>query len=163
VTGILVAAMGSEYRRDDGAGLAAARRVAARFASRDAGSTGGSGIEVVSVHDPLELLGRWDAAELAVVLDASRSGAPPGTVRVVALEEVERAGTGGRRSTHGIGVEEVLRLARTLRCAPAKVVLVGIEGEDFGKGEGLSPAVLEGVEAAAERVLGLVEELGRCA
>jgi len=69
----------------------------------------------------------------------------------------------GVTSTHGIGVAGVLRLARALDRAPRRVVVVGIEGEDFGRGTGLSPAVVAAVPAAVRRIVDLIEEVQACA
>ncbi len=91
---IVVAGLGNEYRHDDGAGPRVAAAVAARAPAV---------VDIGPVAEPLDLLGRWDAADLAVVIDAIRSGAVPGTVRVVDLTatsgEDDRA-----TSTHGIGL-----------------------------------------------------------
>lgn len=149
---VVVAGMGNEYRRDDGAGPA----VAARSAD-EAPIT----IDVGPVVDPLDLLGRWDGAELAIVIDAMRSGATPGTVRVVDL--TGPSSSPDATSTHGIGLAGVLRLAQALDQAPARVVVVGIEGEDFGRGTGLSPAVDAALPAAVRRVVELIKEFQACA
>jgi hydrogenase maturation protease len=117
--------------------------------------------------DPLDLLGTWDGADLAIVVDAIRSGAAPGTLTIVDLaghldtsEPIERPGT---TSTHGIGLSGVLRLARAIGRAPLRVVVVGIEGEDFGRGVGLSPAVDAAVPGAVNRVVDLIREVRVCA
>jgi len=154
---VVVAGLGSDYRRDDGAGpLIAARAVA----------EAGNGRNIGPVTDPLDLLGAWDGADLAIVVDAVRSGVAPGTLRVL---ELTAGGSGeplnlsGATSTHGIGLAGVLRLARAVGQAPARVVVVGIEGEDFGRGQGLSPAVNATVPAAVHRVVELISEVRPCA
>jgi hypothetical protein len=43
------------------------------------------------------------------------------------------------------------------------VIVVGIEGEDFGRGTGLSPAVGAAVELAVKEVVDLIEEVQSCA
>ena len=74
-------------------------------------------------------------------------------------------GPGTRRSTstHGIGLAGVLRLARAVGHAPGRVVVVGIEGDDFGRGPGLSPAVDAAVPGAVRRVVELISEVRPCA
>ena len=106
------------------------------------------------LDDPFDLLGLWDDADLAIVIDAVSSEAAPGTIHIVELDPALRDPTRGGRSsstnsTHGIGLAGVYRLAQAVGRAPAKVVVVGIEGSDFGQGVGLSPAVQEGVAHAA--------------
>jgi len=149
---VVVAGLGNEYRRDDGAGPAVAARTVGLLPAVD---------DVGPLADPLDLLGRWDGADLAIVIDAVRSGAVPGTVRVLDLG-APRPGSGAT-STHGIGLAGVLRLARVVGRAPARVVVVGIEGDDFGHGTGLSAAVGAAVGEAADRVIELIEEAVACA
>jgi len=153
---VVVAGLGHEYRRDDGVGpLVAARAAGLTEAAHDVGP----------LADPLDLLGRWDGASLAIVVDAVRSGAPPGTIRLVELEPGATAvgGNSPTTSTHGIGLAGVFRLARAVGQAPARVVVVGIEGEDFGRGPGLSPAVEAAVPGAVRRVADLIKGAGSCA
>jgi hydrogenase maturation protease len=115
------------------------------------------------IADPLDLLGLWDDADLAVVIDAVRTGAEPGTVRMIELGARPTADAEGPTppagsSTHGIGLTGVLRLARAVGRAPRRVVVVGIEGGDFGQGEGLTPEVALAVPHAARHVQDLVME-----
>ncbi len=149
--GVVVAGLGNAYRRDDGAGPVVAAEVATRAGARDIGP----------VVDPLDLLGRWDRAALAVVVDAIRSSAPPGTVHVVELPE--RIAERGVTSTHGIGLGGVLRLARAIGRAPQRVIVVGIAGADFGRGTGLSAPVDAAVAVAVGKIVDMVEELHACA
>jgi len=161
---VIIAGMGSEHRRDDGAGPEVAGRVAA---------LAGSVCDVGPVVDPLDLLGWWDDAELVIVVDAVRSGARPGTVSVIDVSPEEippkedagfpRTPTSAGASTHGIGLSGALRLARAIGSAPRRVVVVGIEGVDFERGTGLSPTVEQAVPQAVERVLALIGEVQSCA
>jgi len=154
---VVVVGMGSEYRRDDGAGPAVADLV-----TRAAGGVTNLG----PIADPLDLLGLWDDADLAVVIDAVRTGAEPGTVQVIELNTGSSADPGGPApstgsSTHGIGLAGVLRLARAIGRAPKRVVVVGIEGGDFGQGEGLTPEVARAVPHAARHVTDfMMEQIG---
>jgi hydrogenase maturation protease len=151
---VVVAGVGSEYRRDDGAGPAvAARAVEQSPATHDIGP----------VVDPLDLLGRWDRADLAIVIDAVRSGAAPGTVRVLELTGTTASSSPGVTSTHGISLSGVLRLAQAIDQAPGRVIVIGIEGDDFGRGLGLSPAVDAAIPVAVQRVVELIKEVQVCA
>ena len=156
-----MAGFGSEYRRDDGIGVVvAAQAVAASPTSCNVGPLG----------DPLDLLGTWNGADLVVVVDAVRSGARPGTIRVLEMDvnpprglEQGIDGGSGEASTHGIGLSGVLRLARALGQAPARLVVVGIEGEEFGFGREMSHSVRAAVPEAVRRVVELIEEVSACA
>jgi hydrogenase maturation protease len=149
---VVVAAMGSEYRRDDGAGPAAMAIVAQQCPDVSA---------VGPLDDPFDLLGLWDEADLAVVIDAVSSDAPPGTIRLMELDPAlprpaRELHSSVTNSTHGIGLAGVYRLARAVAQAPARVVVVGIEGSDFGQGVGLTPAVEEGVAHAAHHIVEMI-------
>jgi len=149
---VVVVGMGSEYRRDDGAGPAVAELV----------TRGTGGITNLGpIADPLDLLGLWDDADLAIVIDAVRTGAAPGTVRSIELgagppARPEDPTPSAGPSTHGIGLAGVLRLARAVGRAPRRVVVVGIEGGDFGQGEGLTPEVARALPHAARHVTELL-------
>jgi len=149
-SGVVVAGLGSEYRQDDGAGPAVARRIAEMVDYiTDVGPMG----------EPLDLLGRWDEADLAIVIDSMRSGAELGAVEVFDLSEadLERDLVGTTTvSTHGIGFIGTLRLSRALDRAPSRVLLVAIEGRHFDQGMGLSEAVQNGVDQAVERIVDLL-------
>jgi len=155
---VVVAGIGNEYRRDDGVGVAVAARVA-RLAPwvRDIGP----------VVDPLDLLGRWDEARLAVVIDALQSQDRAGTVRVIELASssvpVVAAGDGHVTSSHGVDVTGALRIARAVERAPGRVVLVGVVGADFSHGRGLSADVEVALPGAAQAVLELIGEERVCA
>lgn len=150
---VVVSGLGSELRGDDGVGPA----VLGALADEDALAA-----SVRAVADPLSLLDDWDCCELSVVVDAMRSGVRPGTVLVVPLVPAAADGSGpgpsAPASTHALGLVTVLALARALGRLPRRVVLVGVEGERFALGHGLSPAVARAVPIAAARVRGLVEE-----
>ena len=148
--GVVVAGLGNEYRRDDGVGPMVAAQVASRAAVRDIGP----------IVDPLDLLGRWDGADVVLVVDAVDSSSPAGTVQVVELPA--RIARQGSASTHGISLAGVLALARTIGRAPRRVVVVGIEGADFGRGTGLTAEVSAAVPVAVGKIVEMVEELGRC-
>ena len=141
---VVVAAVGSEFRRDDGAGPAVLDRLGADL----------GGVEVLgALASPWHLLGAWDGADLAIVVDAVAAGDEPGAVHVVEVDTSVPPKAHGRTapqtSSHGGGVIEVLHIAAALGTAPAHVVLVGVAGEDFGEGRGLSPSASHAVERAA--------------
>ena len=152
-----VAGLGNEFRHDDGIGPLVAARVADQARAV---------LDIGPLAEPLDLLGRWDGADLVVLIDAVRSGAAPGTIGLVDLEAqlrnaLDRDGS-STASTHGISLARVFRLALAVGTAPARVVVVGIEGVDFAHGTGLSPAVAGAVPHAVDHVIELFEGLLAC-
>jgi hydrogenase maturation protease len=158
---VVVAGLGSEFRHDDAAGALVAAKVAAAV---------GQAFDVGPLSDPLDLLGLWDGAKLAVVIDAVRTGGEPGRiVRVDVSPNLAPSPLNGQHevhgqtSTHGIGLGGVLRLAHATGRAPGRVVVVGIEGQDFSRGQGLSDPVARALPGAIDLVITLIEEFNPCA
>lgn len=142
--GPLVVGVGREGRRDDAAGLRAARL--ARALLWPAGRV----MEVEGTTT--SLLDAWSGADSVVVVDAMVSGAPPGTVRRLDAAREPLQAVLFRGSTHGLGLAEAVELARSLGQLPPSLVIYGIEGEDFGFGTRLSYPVECAVRDAALRI-----------
>jgi hydrogenase maturation protease len=155
---VVVAGLGNLYRGDDGVGPL----VAELFAGVNGGVR-----DVGPLAEPLDLLGRFDGADLAIVIDAVRSGAPIGTVRVldivVAHSGDDTSAEPAVTSTHGIGLAGVLRLAVAVGRAPRRLVVVAVEGEAFDLGSAMSTAVRAAVPVALLAVTTLIEKEQRCA
>jgi hydrogenase maturation protease len=144
---VLVVGIGCPDRGDDGVGRAVVRQV---------GALGLPGVQVVPDAEPLDLLDDGMAADLLVVVDAVRSGRAPGTVLVREVGSGALPDWAGATSTHAIGLDAAVELARALGRMPRRLVLVGVEAAGFQTGEPLSPGVLDAVTAAAEMIAGLV-------
>lgn len=139
---LLVIGAGNELRRDDAAGLEAARRLAEY-----------PGVEVREARgDMTSLADLWDADDSVVVVDAARSGALPGSVHRFDATSDPLPAAFGRGSTHALGVADAVELARALGRLPSKLIVYGIEGEDFSAGEGMSAAVAAAVDETAVRI-----------
>ena len=150
--GVLVVGVGNDDRGDDGVGPRTARLLAEAWSADPP-----PGVRVVAwTGDPMGLMDLWAGAERLVLIDAVVSGARPGTCRRYRGDAPFRADAGA--STHGFGLAEVLALARALGTAPATVEVWGIEGDAFGAGAGMTPAVAEAVQALAERLRSELEE-----
>jgi len=147
---VLIVGAGNADRRDDGAGLAAARRLQRLPAD----------VRVLSQDgDFASLLDQWDGAAVVIMIDATMSGAAPGTIRRYDAHLGPLPTVFSRVSTHAFGIGDAIELARVLRRLPARLVVFGIEGRDFTGGEGLSPAV----DAAVDEVVALVSATVRSA
>lgn len=147
---VLVIGVGNPFRRDDAAGRIAVRRLRGRGVTVEAREHDGEGTS---------LMESWQGADVVVLIDATSSGGPPGTVHrfdggAGPLPAVVR-----RDSTHAVGLPEALELARTLGRLPPRLIVYGIEGRAFDAGEGLSPEVERAVDEVVGRVLGDVAAL----
>jgi hydrogenase maturation protease len=147
--GTVVIAIGNEYRQDDGAAPAVLRLLRDRGAPADRFD--------LSDGESTRLLALWQNRELAVVIDAVH--AHPGEPgRIHRLDLPRTARLRGGATTHGLGLGEAVELGRVLGLLPEHLVVVGIEGERFGWGKELTPAVAEAVPKAAEQVRLLLEQ-----
>lgn len=153
----LVVGLGSPDGGDDAVGLWVARAVA---------RLGLPGVVVVEHEDPTGLIGLWDGSDLAVVVDAVRSGAPPGTLLVMAagpdapeLAEDAWART-GRGGTHAFGLAAAVELARALRRLPRRLVLVGVEVATVDHSTALSAPVAAAVDAGVAAVVDALARRG---
>jgi hydrogenase maturation protease len=140
--------IGNHFRRDDAAGLEVVRRL--RLAHPP-------GVILIEQEgEPASLIESWSTADEALVVDGVSSGAAPGTIHRFDVTDAPLPAEVFNPSTHSMGLPEAVELARELDRLPARLVVYGIEGEDFEAGEGLSEPVQRTVE---KLVLDLYHEL----
>lgn len=85
------------------------------------------------------LVAHLAGADRAILVDAMRSGAAPGTIRRLADTDIDA--TAGLLSSHGFGLAEALALARALGAAPRRLIVFGVELSRARPGDEMSPAV----------------------
>ena len=119
-------------------------------------------VTVIEHEDPTDLIELWAGHERVVVVDATWSASPAGTLHLIEtgadrdpLPEAAWART-GRGGTHAFGLAAAVELARVLRRLPVHVTVVGVEAASFEPGEPLSPAVAAAVPRAVAVVLDAV-------
>jgi hydrogenase maturation protease len=137
----IVIGVGNEFRRDDGAGP----RVIDRL-----GNLAGVRMAICD-GEPARLIGLWEDADLAVVVDAVR-GEQPGRLHELDLDTVGQHHHRGSSSSHALGIEAAVELAQALDRLPARLVILAVEGADFNLGLGLSPPVAAALPELAARV-----------
>jgi hydrogenase maturation protease len=141
----VVIGVGNEFRRDDGLGPAVLARLREEALPADVTLAASDG-------EPTRMLDLWTGADLAVVVDAVRTGGDHGghiyELRVEDLHgrSAEAAGS------HRIGLGSTVELGRVLRRMPRRLVVYAVDGCDFGFGTGLTPEVAAAVAPVAERV-----------
>jgi hydrogenase maturation protease len=148
---VVVIGVGNALRGDDAAGLAVAENVRAHAPDRVAVR--------VCEGEPSRLIDAFGDADVVFVVDAVSTGAPVGTLHRFDASHAPVPSRELRSSTHALGIGETLELARALGRLPQRAVVFGLEGSEFGAGEGMTPAVEEGVVRASATVL---EEVAAC-
>lgn len=141
----LVIGIGHPFRGDDAVGPAVAEAVAALNLPHT---------ETLAHHgEGTDLMERWRGYAHVIVVDATRSGAAPGTVRQWDAAETLPAAL-FLKGSHVLGLAEAVEMARVLGRLPPRLTVIGIEGADFGMGAGMSAAVGEAVATAAAIIAG---------
>lgn len=156
---LVVIGIGQTMRNDDRAGLVAVLHWQKTFPL----SAENPSLKVQLVELPgLELLELLEGFEAAIIVDAVQSGAQPGIVHF--LKEEELLGfLQDSKSAHGWGVAETLRIGRTLgNHLPDRILLIGIEGQDFSPGENLSPLVQSALNTVAQAIEDSVKIILSC-
>jgi hydrogenase maturation protease len=143
--GALVIGIGNEFRRDDGAGPAVLARLHGRVPA---------GVELLaSDGEPAGLIEAWTGAPLAVIVDAVRAEpAVPGRLHRLVLHQPAAAKV-RPVSSHGLGLDSAIGLARALDRMPGTLILHAVEAADLGQGPGLTPAVAAAIDMLAAAVL----------
>ncbi len=150
---LLVLGLGNPLCADDGAGIAAVARLAEGWSAPegtlvlDGGTLG------------LALLPYLLEARRAILVDAVRTGDPPGTIFRLRGEDVAQAAA-GKLSPHQVGVADLLDSVRLLGGGPEELVLVGIAPERIDLELGCSPDVESRIGDLVEAVVAEAARLG---
>lgn len=140
--GHLVLGVGNTDRGDDGVGRAVTKLLRANAAAR------------VLEHDgeATSLLRALEGHQAIWLIDAARSGAPPGTIHRIDCA-TDAPLPRSPVSSHGLGVAEAIALARALGTLPSRCIVYAIEASDFTSGASLSAAVAGAAREVAARVM----------
>jgi hydrogenase maturation protease len=149
VKNFLVLGLGNLLMNDDGAGLQAIYALQERYPDRenfqivDGGTLG------------LDLLGHVAWADKLLLLDAININEAPGTVALIAGEDINPILT-QRVSPHQVGLKDLLEAAELIGDRPPDVELLGIQYNNINMEMTLSEAVEQGlpklIGAASERI-----------
>ena len=143
----LVLGLGNPVLADDGVGWHVVRALRARHGSEpdvhvEACCRGG-----------LALMERMVGYDRVVVIDAMRTGAPPGTLRALAVGDLP---TQHSASAHDVSLATALAVGRAAGASlppDPRIRLLGIEADDTETfSESCTPAVAAAVERAVEAV-----------
>ena len=144
----VVIGLGSPILTDDSVGLCVAR------AFYEAGHALTADADVKELHaGGLGLVEAMDGYDCAIVVDAMKTGARPGEIRV--LREAEFGACVNSGSAHDMNLAGALKTGRMLGLSlPASIRLFGIEAFDAETfGETLTPDVAAAVPIAVRMIL----------
>jgi hydrogenase maturation protease len=143
---VLVIGIGNEFRNDDGLGVYVARRLRKlNLPHIKAVEHSGEGAQLAEL---------WKSKRYVIVIDATASGAEPGTIFRFDTAKQSIPTKFFHYSTHDFSVAESIEVSRVLSTLPERLVVYGIEGINYSQGDTLSPIA----KKTAEYVLDLVIE-----
>ncbi len=146
-TRVKIGGIGNVLMGDDGVGPYIARMIDALY-EFDAD------VEVQDLGTPgLDLIVHVEGLDALVLIDAVDNQQPAGTVTFYTQADILRHAPSVRMDPHSPALKETLLLADLEGEAPKDVVLVGISGEQYEMGNGLSDSVRQSSAAAIEIVL----------
>jgi len=141
---ILIIGVGNEFKGDDGVGIHVARRIGKLNLSHVQISEG--------VKDGASLMELWKNNENVILIDAASTGGEPGMIYRFNASKKTLPAKFFRHSSHNFSVAEAVELSRKLAQLPPRLIIYGIEGQDFSDGIHLSDIALR----ASEYVLDLI-------
>jgi hydrogenase maturation protease len=148
---VLVLGIGNPLRADDGAGVHAALRLAARARDRRDVVILDAGTLSFPVQPAV------NAADALIAIDAAPAGGPPGALTVHEGEAFDRfVSRRDRRPVEGC-LAEILGRARRAGQLPARRVLIHLEPAVLDWGFELSPPVAAALVPCAELALAFIE------
>ena len=142
---VLVLGIGNVLMQDEGLGVRAVERLQERYhlppevRAVDGGVMG------------LELLPYLEDAERVLVLDAVKTGRPPGSVVRLEGQDIPVA-LALKTSIHEVGLQEVLAVGRFRGTLPTRITLWGMEPACMEVGIGLSPTVSTALDDLVQAV-----------
>ena len=150
---VLVLGIGNVLLMDEGVGVRAVEEIDRRFRLPESVETldgGTSGIDLLPYIRNRDYL---------IIIDAVKSGHPPGTVVRVEGEDVP-ARFRTRISPHQLGLSDLLAAARLTDDLPKRMVLFGVEPKRLEMALGLSDDVKAGLEKLIDAVIRELRSLG---
>ena len=146
---VVIIGIGNPFCGDDGAGIVVVHGLKKQFRSE---------VKLIEESgDGLLLLEDWADASSVFVIDATLSGAKPGTIRMFDVHKDRMPSQFFPRSTHAFGLTQAIDLGRILDQLPAEFLIFGIESERCELGSQMSPRVIAAVDEVATRIRYLVK------
>lgn len=152
---LLIVGIGNELRGDDGLGRLVARELAKNVAPN---------ITIMEQSgEGTALMRLWENWPNVLLIDALKSGSPPGTIHRLDPIREPLPRWFGLSSSHSFGIAEAIALSRHLNKLPRTLRIIGIEAETFAAGVGLSISVVRSIPSLlnlARREMGRYVNVG---
>ena len=142
----VVIGLGNRYMKDDGIGIQVAEQLER--------SLGGDVVVEECQSVDIGLLAKYGGASKIILVDASKSGFPPGTISKYGIAP-SKTPLVSLEGQHALQLHDMVDVANQAGLLSCPVTVVGVEPKDCGPGEGLTPEL----ERAVPDVIETVREL----
>jgi len=141
----LILGIGNPERGDDAVGYEIVRLLRGRLPA---------GFEALQCPgEATAIVQELEGADVAVLVDATVSGAPPGTVHRFDVTGQVLPSRLAEVSSHGFGLAQAIELARALGSLPRRCIVYAIEGAQFEPSAVLSAEVARAAGKVIECIL----------
>jgi hydrogenase maturation protease len=150
---ILILGLGNLLLQDEGLGIRTLHRLREEYFWPD---------NVILIDGGvmgLDLLPYFETADAVIIIDAVRSGKPPGSLVCLTNKEIPSA-IAVKYSVHQVGLQETLAMAQLRDTFPNQLVLWGIEPEKIALGMRLSSKIAAQIPLLQHAVLDELASLG---
>ena len=148
---VLVLGLGNILLSDEGAGIKTIEELSRRYDVPDS-------VEIIDGGTMgLELLPYFDGPSHVLIVDAVKTGKPPGTI--VRIDDPP-AYFSSRTSPHQIGLSDVIGTAAIMGHLPRHIVLFGIEPKRLSTSLDLSPDVARHIHRLVDMVVAELKAIG---
>ena len=124
----VIVGIGNPSRGDDGVGRKLVKLIKGKLDAEAIELDG-------EVSELIEILA---SSEIALIIDAVQHESRVGTLSCFDVHSGKLPAEQFRGSTHALGLEDALELARSLGSLPRRCMVLGISASNFNHGEGLS-------------------------
>ncbi len=140
---IVIIALGNPFRGDDGVGTVVTGLLKEQFEECQF---------IEGQDDSLAIINAWEAATLAIIVDAASPDKTPGKITRLEIDNQPLPHDMASCSSHGLGLSEAIELGRTLGKLPEQMIIYAIEAESFEHGQSQSPAVMNATNNVANKI-----------
>jgi hydrogenase maturation protease len=152
---VTIGGIGSVLLGDDGVGPFVAGML-------ESGYRFDENVTVADLGTPgLDLVAHLSGIDALILIDSVKNDAPAGTVTLYRKADILRHGPAPvRMDPHSPALSESLLVAELAGEGPQEILLIGITGEQFEVGTGLSAAAEQAATQAVDQVLTELDRLG---
>jgi hydrogenase maturation protease len=152
---VRVLVCGNIDRRDDGAAIWASSALLPSLAEEGRRHVDVRRCGQLDIDDILA-----SGTDAALIIVDTAVGVVPGTIVTVTFDQLLTNPRGpAPSSSHALPIDQVLGIARQLADGGVDGLFIGVGGEDFGYGEGLSPAVRAALPAFTAAISAAIDSL----